>query len=79
MAPSMTRRAMFWISSSLLLLVLAAVPHVVDAYSMVGRTVAVYTLVGIDESAPQEVPVSFLIRASSADCFSPSSLSVASR
>ena len=41
MAPSMTRRAMFWILSSLLLLVLAAVPHVVDAYSMVGRTVAV--------------------------------------
>ena len=34
MAPSMTRRAMFWILSSLLL-VLAAVPHVVDAYSMV--------------------------------------------
>ena len=41
MAPSMTRRAMFWTLSSLLLLVLAAVPHVVDAYSMVGRTVAV--------------------------------------
>ena len=35
MAPSMTRRAMFWTLSSLLLLVLAAVPHVV------GRTVAV--------------------------------------
>ena len=64
MAPSMTRKAMFWTLSSLLLLVLAAVPHVVDAYSMVGRTVAVYTLVRIDESAPQEVPASFLIRAS---------------
>ena len=64
MAPSMTRRAMFWILSSLLLLVLAAVPHVVDAYSMVGHTVSVYTLVRIDESAAQEVPVSFLIKAS---------------
>ena len=40
-APSMTGRAMFWTLSSLLLLALAAVPHVVDAYSMVGRTVAV--------------------------------------
>ena len=58
MAPSMTRRAMFWTLSSLLLLVLAAVPNVVDAYSMVGRTVAVYTLVRIDESAPQVVPAS---------------------
>ena len=41
MAPSMTRRAMFWALSSLLLLVLAAVPHLVDAYYMAGRTVAV--------------------------------------
>ena len=41
MAPSMTRRAIYWTLSSLLLLVLAAVPHVVDAYSMVGRIVAV--------------------------------------
>ena len=41
MAPSITRRAMFWTMWSLLLLVLAAVPHVVDEYSMVGRTVAV--------------------------------------
>ena len=64
MAQSMTRRAMFWTLSSLLLLVLAAVPHVVDAYSMVGRTVAVKTLVRIHESAPQVVPASFLIRAS---------------
>ena len=64
MAQNMTRRAMFWTLSSLLLLVLAAVPHVVDAYSMVGRTVALQTLVRIDESAPQEVPANFLIRAS---------------
>ena len=41
MAPSMTHRAMLWTLSSLLLLVLAAVPQVVDAYSVVGRTVAV--------------------------------------
>ena len=40
MAPSMTRRAMFWTLSSLLLLVWTAVPHVVDAYPMVGHTVA---------------------------------------
>ena len=61
MAPSMARMVMFWTLSSLLLLVLAAVPHVVDTYSI---TVAVYTLVRIDESAPQVVPASFLIRAS---------------
>ena len=36
----MTCRAMFWTLSSLLLLVLAAVPHVVDAHSMVGHIVA---------------------------------------
>ena len=41
LAPSMTRRAMFWTLSSLSLLVLAAVLRVVDAYSMVGRIVAV--------------------------------------
>ena len=41
MAPSMTRRAMFWTLPSLLLVVLAAVPHVVDAYSISGHTVAV--------------------------------------
>ena len=38
MAPRMTRMAMFWTMSSLLLLVLAVVPYVVDAYSMFGRT-----------------------------------------
>ena len=64
MAPNMTRRAMFWTLSSLLLLALTAVPHEVDAYSIVGRTVAVYTLVRNDESAPQVVPASFLIKAS---------------
>ena len=36
MASSMTHMAMFWTLSSLLLLVLAAAPHVVIAYSMVG-------------------------------------------
>ena len=41
MALSMTRRSMFWTLSSLFLLVLAAVPHLVDAHSMVGCTVAV--------------------------------------
>ena len=41
MVPSMTRRAMLWTLSILLLLVLAAVLHVVVAYTMVGRTVAV--------------------------------------
>ena len=41
MAPSMTHRSMFWTLSSLLLLVLAAILHIVDAYSMVGHTVAV--------------------------------------
>ena len=51
MAPSMTHRAMFWTLSSLLLLVMAAVPHVVHAYSRVGRTVTVKTLVRIDVSA----------------------------
>ena len=35
-----------------------------DAYTMVGRTVAVYTFVRIDESSPQVVPASFLIKAS---------------
>ena len=64
MAPSMTHRAISWTLSSLLLLVLAAVPHVVDAYFMVGRTVvAVWALVRIDESAPQAVSASFLIKA----------------
>ena len=63
MAVSMTLRAMFWTLSSLLLLVFA-VPHIVDAYSMVGRTVAEKTLVRIDESAPQVVPANFLIKAS---------------
>ena len=41
MALSVTHRTMFWTLSSLLLLVLAVGPHVLDAYSMVGRTVAV--------------------------------------
>ena len=40
-APNMTHRAVFWTLPSLLLLVLAAVPHVVDAYSVVDSTVAV--------------------------------------
>ena len=39
MAPTVTSRAMFWALSSLFLLVLAAVPHAVDAYSIVGHTV----------------------------------------
>ena len=63
MVPSMTRRAMFWTLSSLLILVLAAVPHVVDVYSKVGRTVAVQTLVRTDESAPLRA-ASFVIKAS---------------
>ena len=41
MAPSMILRAMFWTLASLFLLVLAAVPRVVDAYTIVGRSVAV--------------------------------------
>ena len=57
-------QAMFWTLSSLLLLVLAAVPHVVNEYSMVGRTVVVLTLVRIDESAPLVVPARFLIKPS---------------
>ena len=79
MAPSMTSRAMFWTLSSLFLLVLAAVPHAVDAYSIVGYTVSAWTLVRIDESAPLVVLQAFSSRLVSADCFSPSSLSVASR
>ena len=41
MAPSMTRRVMFSTLSGLLLLVLAAVLHVLNAYFMAGPTVAV--------------------------------------
>ena len=41
MSPRMTHRTMFWTWSSLLLLVLAAIPCIVDAYSMIDLTAAV--------------------------------------
>ena len=53
MAPSMTRRAMFWTLSSLLLLVLAAVPHVcMHTPWLVVLLLCKLCMVRIDESAP---------------------------
>ena len=64
MAPSIRRNPMFWTLSNLLLLVFDAVPHVVEAYSIVGLTAPVYVCLRILESAPHFVPASFFRRAS---------------
>ena len=66
MDPRIVLRPIFWIRSSLLVCVLAAVAHALAPNSNVGLTApvsctALYTVLIILEFAPQCVPASFLI------------------
>ena len=64
MDPVMMRVAWFWTLLILSILVLAVVPHAAMPYSRTGLTLPVYSLFGVETSAPHVVLASFFMSAS---------------